>query len=157
MKLKLSPPWVTYANQMKAIFDGDPDVKILFDQEEMTVNVYVANEAKAAALTQILPTEQAFGNVKLRVNVVPANAAPGGDMYEDRFRTAFTGNPRYEYSETVTSPLGRFTYVVWAADVIQYFDDDLGDINGNATMVIADCARAVFRPEPGVYHCSAAL
>jgi len=26
IKLKLSPPWVTYVNEIKALFENDPDI-----------------------------------------------------------------------------------------------------------------------------------
>lgn len=28
IKLKLSPPWITYVNELKALFEPDPDIEI---------------------------------------------------------------------------------------------------------------------------------
>lgn len=153
MKLQLSPPWVTYFNEMKALFAQDGEIKPFFDQEENVISIYAANTAKAEALMELLPTEKAFGNVTISIKVYPANGRTG-DKYECAYKAAFDGNPLFKYVKTVDSPLGTFKYVVWKRDILQFFNDSLSDIAGNKTMVCADAASDVLISVPGTFHCT---
>ena len=155
MKTKLSPPWVTWANEVKALFAQDKEVKVIADWEEKTLRLYVANAEKADALTGLLPEKKEFGNVTLSVSVIPGNRA--GDRFRDPFRTAFAGNDLYVETVNAVSPLGTFTYVVWKAEVLQFFDDNLGDICGNQSMLVETAARDVLREAIGIYHCTEPL
>ncbi len=154
MKMRLSPPWVTYYSEIKALFAKDPEIKVVFDQEDYVISVYVKNAAKAEALEHILPVEKAFGNVSVKIAVIPANDARRGDKYEGLYETAFDGNPVLAYVQRVDCPLGSFTYIVWGCDIIQFFDDNLGDVAGNQSMLCADAAKDVFDPVVGVCHCT---
>ena len=60
-KLKLSPPWMTYANEVKALFREDKEVRVVYDDEEKKLKLYVDNPRKADALAQLLPAEKTFG------------------------------------------------------------------------------------------------
>lgn len=153
--VRLSPPWMTYYKELQMLLGRDREIFLVFDQEEMKVKVYVDNIAKAEALEQVLVKSKTFGNVTVQVEVIPSNNiryTAGGNVYDD----AFDGNPAYSYSrETVLPVISRLCYVVWAREIVQFFNDDLGDVNGNATMLYEQIARDVLNAEPGVYHCTA--
>lgn len=34
VKLKLAPPWVTFVNEIKALFGQDPQVRVVYDNEK---------------------------------------------------------------------------------------------------------------------------
>lgn len=57
-KLKLSPPWVIFYQQIKALFEKDPNIKIVYDEDEQKISLFVDNANKADALTRLLPTEK---------------------------------------------------------------------------------------------------
>lgn len=151
-KMKLSPPWVGFANEMKALFDRDCEVKVVMDQEAMEIKVYVDNAAKGEALTALLPEIKVFGNVEVKITVVPSNEP--GDRYKDDLITAFDGNPALRYIQEEYSPLGDFTYVVWENRVVQFFDDNLADLHGLRSTLYEEIARDVFQHMNGVYHCT---
>ena len=35
VRLKISPPWVTYVNKLQALFDGDPMIAFNIDYEKV--------------------------------------------------------------------------------------------------------------------------
>ena len=49
-KLNLSPPWVVYYRKLSAFFKEDPEVKIVYDDIEQEIKLYVSNAEKAVAL-----------------------------------------------------------------------------------------------------------
>lgn len=153
--MTLSPPWVTWVNELKSLFAQDKEVKVVADLEEMTVRVYVESEEKADAIAALLPETKEFGNVTLSVAVVPGNKT--GDKFRDRFMTAFAGNPLYVETVGAECPLGVFTYVLWKADVVQFFNDNLGDVCGNKSMLPETVAKDVLKAQDGVYHCTEPL
>ena len=154
-KLQLSPPWVTYCRTLDALFLEDPGIRVILDQEEMRLDVYVEEQAKAEAISNLLPETKEFGGATLDIVVIPGNK-PGTRLEEDLL-TAFSENPVLDDVHKVISPLGTFVYVIWSPVIIQFFNDNLGDVNGNATMLAEHAAREVFPPRPGVYYCTAQL
>ena len=61
--LRLSAPWLTYTNEVKALFGEDPDIKIVYSDDEPTLILMINGEEKAEAIAKLLPTEKVFGNV----------------------------------------------------------------------------------------------
>ncbi len=151
-KLTLSPPWITFANEMKAMFDNDDQVSVVFDQEESVISVYVEGQNKAEALEQLLVKEAVFGTVTVKVKVIPGNTPD--NKYVDLYKTAFQGNCNYRGSTFVSGPLGKFTYIVWSCVPKQFFDDNLADYQGNRTLLLEDIAKDIFAEADGVYHCT---
>ena len=153
-KLNLSSPWVTLSRQFEAMFGGDPDVKVKYidGDGEYAIKLFVEGQDKADALTEILPTEYEFGNVTVEVEVIPADKA---QKKEDLFRTAFEGNPAFSYAVTMDGIFANpITYVVFKNKVVQYWNDNLGDINGNETTLYEDIATNLFGDEGGVCFCT---
>ena len=72
-KLNMSPPWVLYYKKLNALFDGDDDILIIYDEDEMEVKLYCTDEDKSEALSFLLPNTVSFGNVELKVTVIPSN------------------------------------------------------------------------------------
>ena len=150
---KLSPPWYGYVNEIKALFEKDPDIKISFDEDNVELKLYVEGTDKYEALTKIIPEEMNFGGTVLKIAIVPANVSEGGASL---FKAAFKGNPSVSQMEEVT---GVFTnpvlYIAFKKEVIQYYDDNLGDINGNKSSLLEEIARDVFKEkDSGVLFCT---
>lgn len=154
-QIKMAPPWVSYVNAIVAMFEKDPDVEVIYDNDNMGVKLYVNGTAKAEALTKLLPTEKTFGNVTLTVTVVPANN--NSDDPIKLFRDAFYGNEAV--SDIWTAPMevtqsNPFTYVVFQKEVVQYYNDNLGDAHGNRSTLYEEIAREIFENHPGIYFCT---
>lgn len=152
-RLSLASPWVQFYHELSAMFKHDHDIKILFNEDEDTIKMYVAEAEKAAALEALLPKEKVFGNVVIKIIIIPGNSA--GVKLDNIFETAFDGNPALCYTYKVD---GIFTnpimYVVFENEVVQYFTDDLGDINGVRSTLYQDIAKEIFVPIDGVYYCT---
>lgn len=134
-RLKILPPWTIAIRKLEALFDGDPQIAFNTDFSGSHPCVVLAcnNGDKVAALTQILPEEISFGNVKLKVMVdgVPTNRAFKSKV--ELFDTAFAKNPAYAYSvcpaEEGYQWIGT-TYVVFNNCVVQFAADNLNDCHG---------------------------
>ena len=148
---KLSPPWNTFVSELKALFGEDPDIRITFNEDSYEVRLFVANDEKAEALRQLIPEERIYGNVALKVTVVPANADSTNDA--DTFEKAFKGNPVLKKVLRLKTPFGEYDYAVFRKEVVQFFNDDLTDPHGNESTLFEDIARDVFG-DTGVFFCT---
>ena len=152
---QLSTPWVTMYRKFEAMFGGDPDIKLEYvagDGEDPIIKMFVDGQDKAEAIQQIVPLSYNFGGVQLKVEVIPDNKK---ESMEAVFRTAFEGNPAFSYAVTAegifTNPI---TYVVFKNKVVQYWNDDLSDVNGNETTLFETIAPSLFEPVEGVCYCT---
>ena len=155
MSMKLAAPWLTFFNEVKALFEQDPEVHVVFDEEKYELALYVENPRKADALTQLMPTEKVFGNVKVQIKVVPADEAA---TKLDLIQEAFFGNPALSYVWKAKTPFGdEFDYAVFENRVVQFFNDNIRDINGNKSMLFEDIARDVFGEDVNLCFCTEAI
>lgn len=152
--MKKSSPWVEFYREIEALFAQDDEVKIVYDEENNEVKLYVENARKADALTQLLPAEKIFGNVTMKVTVIPANNAKVSKA--DLIAEAFDGNPALSYVQHVDAVIGAFDYAVFQNKVVQFFDDNLSDINGNKSTLYENIAKDVFGSDAGVFFCTEA-
>lgn len=152
-KVKLSSPWINFYHEIVALFGEDPDIKIEYDEDELEIKLFVDNPTKADALTKLLPNERVFGRIVLKITVIPANDVNSSDSA--LFQKAFEGNPAFSYIENVD---GAFTfnasYVVFKNKVVQYFNDDLSDVNGFRSTLYQEIAKDVFGNTNGIYFCT---
>lgn len=166
-KLRLSPPWVVYQKQVKALFENDPDVSIETAQgaEGPEITLYVAKPLKAAALARILPECKDFCNVKCRINIVPGNGAGGGhgatampkapEDAAELAMAAFGENGAVAEIRHVSKGLFRgIAYVAFKRAVVQFPADNLGDINGNWNGLYETVAREVCERAYGICFCT---
>ena len=151
-KAKLSPPWITFMSEVKALFEHDPEIKIMTDEDNYTLKLFVDNTDKAMALSKLLPEKKEYGNVVLKIEVVPANK----DEYSvcELFTKAFAGNPTLSYAESYDSPFGVVSYAVFQKKVVQFYNDQMDDINGNRSTLFQDIAKDVFGDTHGIYFCT---
>ena len=149
--VKLSAPWKILWKKMTALFGEDPDIELLYNDGDKVITLRVQNSSKADALAKILPAEKSFGNVTVRINVVPANDE---DAAISVYQKAFDGNPAFSYAEEVEAAGFKATYVVFEKEVVQIPADNLGDINGNISALFQDIANEVIANHNGVFFCT---
>lgn len=154
-KLKLSPPWVIFYQEVKQLFKKDPDVHVVFDEETPVLSLYVDDADKADALDQLLPKEKDFGGVTLLVKVIPANKKDLDFNPDNLYDRAFKENPILSYIKTVRGIFANnMTYVVFEPEIVQFFNDDLGDVNGYCSTLYQNIAKDVFTEHEGVFFCT---
>ena len=149
----LSAPWVTYYREIEALFGADPEITVKYDELKGEIKLLVDNDDKAEAIAQLLPTEKTFGGVTIKVTVVTANSFRTASA--NVFRRAFEGNPAFSFMETVdgvfTNPI---SYIVFANKVVQFFDDNLGDIHGIRSTLYENIASDIFAEHEGICFCT---
>ena len=155
--MKLSPPWTKFYKELEALFKDDPGIKMAFEEVEngsgYKIKLYVEGANKAEALAELLPAEKQFGNVTVSIEVIPANL--NKEDVIQLYRAAFEGNPAFSYAEVVTGiSAPNFNYIVFEPEVVQFFNDDLSDINGYCSTLYQEIAKDVFVERPGVHFCT---
>ena len=152
--MKLSAPWVFFYRELEALFKDDPEVRVVFSEEEYEVKLFVENPRKADALQQLLPTEKVFGNVTLKITIIPAN--DGKLTIAQAFNDAFAGNPALVGLYHIETPMGAFDYAAFKGKVVQFFNDDLSDLNGNCSTLYQEIAKDVFGLKSDLMFCTEA-
>lgn len=151
----LSTPWVEFYKKVDFLFKDDPEVRVEYDERMhfgvKELKLYVENEEKAFALSKLLPAEKTFGNMKMKITVLPANHE---DSLPELFEKAFRGNPALSYIQNVELFETPVSYIVFKNRVVQYFADNLGDANGNRSTLYQDIANDVFESRNGIFFCT---
>lgn len=147
----LSSPWVIFYKQLKELFKNDRDITICFTEEEpYIIDILVDSEDKYNALTQLMPPEREFGNVKVQIRVVPSNEEKNDC---DLFAILFRDNPILRGIVPRTLPAGdEINYLMFKPEVAQYYADNLMDPYGNNNELYADIAHAVFGDRDGIRY-----
>ena len=141
-KLNMSSPWIEHARKIYSMFKDDPDIRMEYDSENITLIMYVSDDTKASALDKILMTEIEFGNVTLTISIRPANVIMSKDIL---FRRAFAGNPNCVDINLVKDFTGNdIIYVSFENKVVQYFNDMIDDSYGIESTLFEDIARDIF-------------
>ena len=154
--IKKSSPWVTYYREVDALFKKDKEVFVVFDEENVEIKIYVSDQVKADAIRCLMPLEKDFGNVILKINVIPSN----GNQLRGVSTTnilkiacdAFLDNNAV-YMVTDVGAVFDLVYVIFRKEVVQFFDDNIGDINGNCSTLYEMIARDVFE-DIGIKYCT---
>lgn len=159
----LSPPWYSLQRQLAATIGTSPCVTVsdVYDiGETHYIDVQACTPAKAKALSFILIRDHSAAfNTFVRVldptgNVVkpPPISGPPGQFFSpqvfiiQQFKTALRGSPLYVRT-FAGYPSGRVR-IVWcevAKEVVQYWNDDIGDFYGNTNDVAANVFASVCR------------
>ena len=150
-KLQILSPWQSYHNKVKALFENDPDIEVVFDDAKPEIKLYVSDKDKADALTKLLPDKKEFGNLTMNITVVPANTALESKAL--LFQKAFQNNPAFSFVKK-TEGAFAFTYVVFKNKVVQYYEDNMGDIYGNRSTLYQELAKEIFGDQNGVFFCT---
>ena len=155
VKVKLAAPWVTFYREVGAMFDKDEGVMVLYDEDDYSLKIYVEDADKADAISQLMPTEKVFGNITMKITVIPGNKILKSSN-ENLFNRAFNGNLALSYVKTLRAPFlpNGITYVVFEDVVVQYYTDNMCDINGMTSTLYENIARNIFNAVDGVYYCT---
>lgn len=118
MTTHLSPPWITFYHMVSKLFESDPEVKVEYDEDTYTIDLYVDNQRKANALTKLLPASKEFGNITMLINVIPANEEEPSKI--QLFQEAFEGNEAVSCFYTGCGPTKDINYIAFDPIVVQF-------------------------------------
>ena len=162
--LKMISPWVKYYREVDAMFKNDPEVHVVYDEDEMKLKIYVDNQAKGEAIGVLFPTEKTFGDVTLQIAVIPYNKSDRKVLnyseddpkyYSRLFCVAFAGNQAFCDVVPIEGVFGFYAaYVIFAKEVVQYYSDDIGDFFGITSTLYQNIALDIFKERPGVFYCT---
>ena len=164
--LKLISPWRNYYHEIQAFFKEDPYITVVFDEDNMEIKLFVQASDKAEALTQILNPEKTFGETTVKVTVIPANTATRdlklmmksmieAEEFERVINIALDCNRLFNDIRVIKGLLGfNAIYVLFNKTVIQYYNDNIGDLNGVKSTLAEDIARDIFMQHPGIFYCT---
>lgn len=169
---KIEAPWYTFGKKVKALFAQDKDIRIgdvvPVDIElgkgaddydyNFVMDIEVLNHEKYIALDRVIPKHKSFGGVTLKIQIFDEENTllkSGMDIYH----TIFKGNPIVrDIIDTLDFTETPHAFVRFEPKVVQFFDDDLSDYNGNWTGLAEDIARELFLNDmSGVHFCTAPL
>lgn len=152
-KIGLSAPWIIYYREINALFEQDPEIHVVYDEDKNELKLFVDNSSKAEALRELLPVEKEFGNVVLKIDVIPSNkkvSACGG-----LFETAFANNPILSEVQVIRGIFSNdLYYVIFVNKVVQYFNDSLEDAHGVCSTLYQDIAKRIFENRQNVFFCT---
>ena len=156
-EVALSSPWIEYFHKLEVFFQLDEEIRVDFNDEKKEIKIYVdGNPGKADALMQLLPEEKIFGNISVQIRVIPSNSESDNNFF--LIQKALNGNEAVSYIETITPPFSSnpFHYIVFEKEVVQYWNDNLGDINGLESTLYQDLAKEIFEDLDlgGIYFCT---
>lgn len=149
--VKMASPWNIFAKQIHELFKYDDDIHVLYsDEDPYHIQIMVDSEDKYNALTQLMPPEKEFGNVKVQIDVVPSNKEKTD---RELFETLFEGNPVFSNVITNKLPTGdEINFVMFKPYVVQYYADNLRDPYGNNNELYGNIAEEVFGMRDGVQY-----
>ena len=165
MNLKLEAPWYTWQKKVKALFGRDPEISVgeIVEPEDGSVDflfdIEVRDHEKFLALDRVFPKTVQFGNVTLGICLYDEENGSGTEEALSLYETIFRGNPIVKDVRLAGDRTGtKHGFVRFQPEVIQFFDDDIYDYNGNWTGLAQDIAREVFCDEVrGIHFCTAAV
>ena len=149
-RVGLASPWTRFFKEVAALFAKDPDVDVIFNGKTPEIKLLVNDQIKANALSKIFPQTKKFGNVELKITVVPANAAEEDPM--ELFRKAFYGNEAVQEFIQIKSEFGlAANYIVFIPEVVQYWADNMGNPDGFESTLYENIAKDVFDTNAAVF------
>lgn len=93
----LSPPWIVMYREINELFRYDPEVTVDYCDEDHAITLYIDSQEKAVALAKLIPEEFNFGNVTMKLQIIPSNNKSTsnmvGDEKSDLFAFVFKNNP----------------------------------------------------------------
>ena len=164
-RFTVEAPWYEFNKKVKALFERDPDI-IVGELESVTggniqygFDIEVRNHKKFLALEKVLPKEKQFGNVTVGICLYDEENGFGDEDLVEVYRTIFEGNGIVKDVKEAADYAGtRHGFIRFKPEVVQFFNDDTSDYNGNWSGLAQDIARELFSGEyRGIHFCTAGV
>ena len=158
---KLEAPWYTYNKMVAKLFETDREVEVSEvipgNDGGYSMTVVVSDHDKYIALDRVMPKKVEFGNITLNIVVKSSESNNAIEDYVELYKTVFKGNMLVKDFKVATDFSG-FThcFVRFWPEVVQFFNDNTADYNGNWSGLAQDIAKEVFADCPaGIHFCTA--
>lgn len=146
--VKMSPPWDGYMNMLASFFRGDDRIRVGCGTDKRVGTVAVFDSKMYAALEQVLKTRVRFGNVVLRINIVPADGLKAfkGEMTDlEALRCVLSKNPAFAKFVSRKTELGNFVYCMFKPVVLMWHNDNPASPYKQTASVYETAALEVFK------------
>lgn len=144
---ELSPPWVTYYRELNELFKNDKEVFIEYDEDKIEIKITTLKYEKSLALKKVLPNEKDFSGVVLKINIVYEE--PKMDI-TGAFNELAVNNPVFKLVYSFPTSTNPIIYVMFAKEVVQYWNDDMSDPHGVTSTLYEAIARNIFTSRENV-------
>lgn len=165
--LKIQSPWQSFQGKVKAMFEHDPFVEVsdLIDGAQggcYILPIVVKKHAKYEALVRLIPRTVTFGNIVVETQLYDTeNGISSVEEISKLFAAAFEGNPIFRDVKQARDLTGTVhSFVRFEPVVLQFFNDNLADFNGNWSGLAADIAMGELfteYAEMGIHFCTAPM
>ena len=142
----LSAPWQTIQHEIFHLLEPDKEVTVSevseCDNGVYSVDISSKNGKKIAALEKVIKNSFNLGNVQLVINFI--HEREDDDVTVQDYIDAFEGNSNFvTVEETSKGLFQNLVYVIFAKEILQFFNDQLDDVYGNKNIIVADAANDV--------------
>ena len=140
-ELKLNRPDIHMANEIKAIFEDDPNVSAEVNTiEDGSILTFKVNEyKKAAGIRKMLEEKYEIGNLTLEVKVVDISS-----MNEDIVHDVFDSNPHFNRFTVIPDPLDpnvEYRLCIFNKEVIQFPNSNAGSLHGMESTIMEELCK----------------
>ena len=152
-KVKMSPPWDGHMSMLASFFAGDSRVKVGYCGDNNVGTIEVFDTKMYVALQQVMRQKVKFGNVTLKISIIPANSVKAfkGEMTDlQALKEVLKGNPAFSKIKSEKGGMFDFVFCIFKPLVIQWYNDNLGNPWKLTTSTYEKQADFVFKRELGV-------
>lgn len=160
---KLEAPWYTYNKMVTELFESDQNVEVgdIVDTGDGTfsMTISVSDHDKFVALDRVMPNKVEFGNIILNIIVKSAESNDVIEDYVELYKTIFKNNLLVKDFKVTTDFAGStHCFVRFWPEVVQFFNDNTSDYDGNWSGLAQDIAKEIFADCPaGIHFCTASI
>lgn len=163
--LALSPPQYGLWRQINGSFGASPnvDVKEIYENEGVyTIDLIGSDADVCNGLAYVLTSQYNYGGIKVALRVLDKDGklytsqilGDGDDaesILRKHFQNALRDNPYFiRILEKTSGFMGKTIWLEFNPDVIQFFNDNIGDYYGNNNYVAAEAFQGVCKSQFGV-------
>lgn len=144
LELDLSAPWYVFHTQVFKLFEQDAEVIVDEELEETETGfifgIYSKNIKKIQAIKKLIGSKVVFGDVAVDIDYGENENEDVAEVWKD----AFSGNPLFCGIVSADIPFdGSCDYAIFKRDIIDFYDDNISDVNGNSHYIVADLVKEV--------------
>lgn len=158
-KTDLTPYWYTYRNQLAALFESDDEIAVYDlvkgeDKGQYILKIETSSEAKFKVLKKVIKPEVHFGNIYVTAEISYKDDTDDHIFTANDFNILFKGNSLFNRVELAEVMGGQQSFVIFEPQIIQFYNDDIGDYCGNYNETVENTAKAVLNKPRGTFFCT---